>query len=298
MKVTMRRDDLLSAISQVKPCLKQYYAMTKAKGKVSVYSSNGDVALILAVRARATGRGTILMPPSVVDFLRAVNTPDVTLSSATVDGRLMTKLTAGSSSQAYPVDPDLMMPILPESMYSRRKPIIINDLGWALEQVAYAIAKDTSHLDSLKTVLLDSDKRGTDRSLHMAEHGREREEMERRSERMTTKRRKTKRAANRKSKTLLMPGELCIGPSIIIAPLAPEEGGSLRGHIKYTLTTRRRDEDWQIELEWIDGGVADLVSKPAGITVEFRDYDNGKEAAEGEYETDEEGHRYVADRYE
>lgn len=42
----------------------------------------------------------------------------------------------------------------------------------------------------------------------------------------------------------------------------------------------------------IDGGVADVVSKTGGIRVEFRDYDNGAAAGEGEYETDEDGERY------
>ncbi len=81
---------------------------------------------------------------------------------------------------------------------------------------------------------------------------------------MTTKR---KKATNRKPRTLVMPGELVCGPSIIIAPLSPEEGGSLRGHIKYTLTTRRHDDEWQIDLEWIDRDLkGQIVKLPTAVT--------------------------------
>jgi len=48
----------------------------------------------------------------------------------------------------------------------------------------------------------------------------------------------------------------------------------------------------------IDGGVADLVARPDHVSVVFRDYDNGKAAEEGDFEKDEEGHRYQAYRYE
>jgi len=79
--------------------------------------------------------------------------------------------------------------------------------------------------------------------------------------------RRQKKVTKRTPRKLLMPGELCCGPTIIIAPLPMVEGGILRGHIKYILTTRRHDEDWQIELEWIDKDMGShIVRLPDAVT--------------------------------
>ena len=81
---------------------------------------------------------------------------------------------------------------------------------------------------------------------------------------MATKRPKAK--TKRTPRTLLMPGEFKTGPIIVVAPLKITEGGSLRGHIKYTLTTTRHDADWQIEIEWIGKEMeSHLVSLPSPV---------------------------------
>lgn len=197
MKATLKRADLLSAITAVKPCIgkvlahdemngQQFYALISGDRGLLVCATNG-ATLLIQVKAKVTGRGTMLLPAAAVTFLQSVDSKDVTLQaihkvetrdvddshyekpdgtrceSWTREANFVqakkpkdfhtygVKIDAGESRNSYGTpDPMMVQPLLPAKAYTGLPAIAFKALDHALEEVAYAASGGS---DSRNTIL-------------------------------------------------------------------------------------------------------------------------------------------------
>jgi DNA polymerase III sliding clamp (beta) subunit (PCNA family) len=194
MKATLKTADLLDILNRVKPGIGKNmpyaaYHLATVDGQMLVIGNGGDSALMGRLKATIASKGETTLPPGVVDFLKALTSTTVTISTIHKTEERMVQerghwennnkyvegvekpqtfhtwkvqLDAGNSRIAYPAAdpkdiPELPMPI---KTLDKLEPISLKDFGAALSEVSYAMAAKSDSRPILTCVALAPDVKG------------------------------------------------------------------------------------------------------------------------------------------